>query len=220
MFIISASCAAAQPVASDSDGLLFLATEASASVSAVSAVPAVTAVTAVTASPGALPFFLDEQTASMPIFPSDPMGASLRIISSLFVVIIIAFGLSWFLQRKVGLGGNVFGKVLGILPIDNKRMIYLVDVMGKVLILGVTDSNINLLCEITDKDTLDSLRLQYEKPAPGMERLFSFLRPANNESEERSFIPDNQETRNQDRLRKLNDLLVKRNNKDDDRGNQ
>lgn len=149
---------------------------------------------------------------------ADPLGSTLRIISSLFAVILIAFGLSWFIQKKTGLGGNVFGKVLGILPLDNRHMLYLVDVMGKVLILGVTDSNINLLGEITDKDTLDALRLQNQKPLPGMEKLFAFMRPSNDATSTHDELSasgqrspaQTQNQRNHDRLRKLNELLVKR----------
>jgi len=163
------------------------------------------------------PLFLEDRVASFPQFPSDPFGASLRIISSLFAVILLAFAASWFIQKKSGFGGNAFGKVLGILPLDNRRMIYLVDVMGRVLILGVTESNISLLCEIDDPDTLNTLRLQYEKPSPGMEKLFSFIRPQHkNEDESDNSEPIAAKSKNQDRLKKLNDLLVKRTGKDED----
>ncbi len=160
----------------------------------------------------------------MPLFTdSDPFGTSLRILSSLFGVILLAFGVSWFIQKKVGFGGNVFGKVVGILPLDNKRMIYLVDIMGRVLILGVTETNINLLAELTDKDTLDALRLQYDKPSPGMNRLFSFLQPEEKvaSSEERFESPPAEsandggnihQLRQQDRIKKLNEMLLKRGN--------
>lgn len=162
----------------------------------------------------------------MPLFPdSDPMGTSLRILSSLFAVILLAFGISWFIQKKVGIGGNVFGKILGILPLDNKRMIYLVDVMGKVLILGVTESNINLLGELTDKDTLDALRLQNDQPSPGIEKLFAYLSRKNEEpaqprtnAAESSGKPENNDNtsrfRQEDRLKKLNSMLHKRSNND------
>ncbi|HPW58853.1 MAG TPA: flagellar biosynthetic protein FliO [Candidatus Rifleibacterium sp.] len=178
----------------------------------------------VVASPTSL--FLDLKPASMPLFPdSDPMGTSLRILSSLFAVILLAFGISWFIQKKAGIGGNVFGKILGILPLDNKRMIYLVDVMGKVLILGVTESNINLLGELTDKDTLDALRLQNDQPSPGIEKLFAYLsrkneEPAQSQTEtaKKADEPEGngnlQRFRSEDRLKKLNAMLHKRNDKD------
>lgn len=170
-----------------------------------------------------LPFYMERPVASSPYLPiSDPLSSTLRIVSSLLAVIILAFGLSWLIQKKAGFGSNVFGKVLGVLPLDNRRMIYLVDVMGKVLILGVTENNINMLGEVTDKDTLDALRLQNEKPLPGMERLFSFLRHSTRtekntnqsgaDSESQTTQGQAQNQRNHERLRKLNDLLVKRDN--------
>jgi len=206
ILFVSYCSVSAEPVAVESNGFLSEATA--------------TAVLAATGTPteAPIPFYLEGPVASAPFLPaSDPLSSTLRIISSLFAIIIIAFGLSWLIQKKAGFGGNVFGKVLGILPLDNRRMIYLVDVMGKVLILGVTDSSINMLAEITDKDTLDALRLQNDKPLPGMERLFSFLKPASasnsdSSAEEEPTTPGQaQNQRNHERLRKLNDLLVKRN---------
>jgi flagellar protein FliO/FliZ len=204
VFLLTVSSAFSQPVASFGDGLLF-------------SEPATFSVQAT-----ATPLFLDTQPASMPAFPdADPMGTSLRILSSLFFLIIVAFGISWFIQKKTGLGGNVFGKVLGILPLDNRRMIYIVDIMGKVLVLGVTESNINLLSELTDKDTLDSLRLQYNtQPLPGMEKLFSFLSGRDKSSEEiphEGVQPEENishdtthQARQQERLKKLQGMLLKR----------
>jgi flagellar protein FliO/FliZ len=221
LFILIASyCSvSAEPVATVSSGFLTeetpVATSSAASETALSVTPA----SATADAP--LPFYMEGPVASAPFLPMpDPMGSTLRIISSLFAIIIIAFGLSWLIQKKAGFGGNVFGKVLGILPLDNRRMIYLVDVMGKVLILGVTDSSINMLAEITDKDTLDALRLQNDKPLPGMERLFSFLRPGSAAesdsppqpaSEDQTKTPGQaQNQRNHERLSRLNELLVKR----------
>lgn len=203
VFLFIAPVVYSQPVATSGGGLLLSGNATEAQTFA-----------------GSEPFFLDTQPASMPYFPaSDPAATSLSIISSLFAIIILAFAVSWFIQKKTGFGSNVFGKVLGILPLDNRRMIYLVDVMGRVLILGVTDANINLLGEITEKDTLDSLRLQYDQPSPGMEKLFSFLKSGSkankppeepNTPEESSENPGMHKIRQQERLRKLNDMLIKR----------
>jgi len=207
VFLLICMTAQSQPVATSGDGLF----SGPATFSA-------------TASP--TPLFLDLQPASMPLFPdSDPMGTSLRILSSLFAVILLAFGISWFIQKKAGIGGNVFGKILGILPLDNKRMIYLVDVMGKVLILGVTESNINLLGELTDKDTLDALRLQNDQPSPGIEKLFAYLSRKNEEptqpqaeTAKKADEPEESDNlhrfRQEDRLKKLNAMLHKRSNDD------
>jgi flagellar biogenesis protein FliO len=216
----SISSASAEPVATASNGFLSAANATTEQKqSFVSDYPAAATSTPASAAEAPLPFYLEGPVASITYLPtSDPLSSTLRIVSSLFAVIILAFALSWFIQKKTGFGGNVFGKVLGVLPLDNRRMIYLVDVMGKVLILGVTDSNINMLGEVTDKDTLDSLRLQNDKPMPGMERLFAFLRPTADHSQTSLGEEDQQSQgkaqtdRNHERMRKLNELLVKRNN--------
>ncbi|HAE37119.1 MAG TPA: hypothetical protein DCG57_00590 [Candidatus Riflebacteria bacterium] len=218
--LASISSASAEPVATASNGFLTAANATSTyNQPFVSDFPAAANSSPASAAEAPLPFYLEGPVASLTFLPtSDPLSSTLRIVSSLFAVIILAFTLSWFIQKKTGFGGNVFGKVLGVLPLDNRRMIYLVDVMGKVLILGVTDSNISMLGEVTDKDTLDSLRLQNDKPMPGMERLFAFLRPAADQSqatpdaEDRRLQGKAQTDRNHDRMRKLNELLVKRNN--------
>ncbi|MBF0500771.1 MAG: FliO/MopB family protein [Candidatus Riflebacteria bacterium] len=108
---------------------------------------------------------------------SDPFSIVLRLITSLAIVIGLVFALAWLLQKRGGLYRSVFGRTLGILPLDNRRFIYLVDVMGRILVLGVTEQQINLLCEISDKATIDALRIQTNTTAtPGLERLFGFLR--------------------------------------------
>jgi len=193
LFFSLVSIVYAQPVATEGNGLL-------ASESFLFDQPVI----------ATLPFLID----------ADPFGTSLRIVSALFGVIILALGLSWLIQRKGVIGGNVFGKVIGILPIDSRRFIYLVDVVGRILVLGVTENSINFLCEITDKDTVDSLRLQGQTPVlPGMEKLFSFLKKPDQQSREKevSTISDenmdlkNTQEKNQDRIKKLNSLLIKRN---------
>lgn len=50
-------------------------------------------------------------------------------------------------------------EVLSVVPLGGNRLIQIVSVAEKVLVLGVTDSQINLLTEITDTETLESLRL-------------------------------------------------------------
>lgn len=214
IFLIGVCSAHAQPVATASNGFLLSdSTTFSAANASGTAFPATVSE----------PLFLDQPTASMPfVIDSDPFSTSLRIITALFAVILIAFALSWAIQKKggFGFGGNVFGKVIGVLPLDSKRFIYLVDIVGRVIVLGVTDNNINFLCEISDKDTVDSLRLQGQTTTmPGMEKIFSFLKGSKEDrQDDQSFETQvsetnlkNQTEKNQERLRKINSLLVKRN---------
>ena len=127
---------------------------------------------------GSLPLFSEKTTSDKSQLPqtNDIPSSTASLITSLLGLIIIALVASWFIQKKSGFTANNFGKTLGIVPLDNKRLIYVVDIMGKVLVLGVTEYNINFLTEITDKDTIDAYRLKYgQSVTPGLDKLFPFL---------------------------------------------
>lgn len=166
-------------------------------------------------------FFIFPIDASAPQFlVTDPMTTTLRIITSLGVVIAIVFLISWFMQRKTRFAGSHFGRILGILPIDSRRFIYLVDIMGKVIVLGVTEQNISFLCEITDKASIDGLRLKAPTSTiPGLENLFKFLKRDNSRQMDESDMVSSEnlsdhKLRAQDQIKKMSDLLLRRNNKD------
>lgn len=108
---------------------------------------------------------------------SDPYSTSLSVLSSLFLIIMLALGLSWFLQKKGLVGRNTYGKTLGILPLDNKRLIYITEIMGKVYVLGVTEQNINLIDEISDTETIKLLKLQNKPTEKSFDKLFSDIAP-------------------------------------------
>lgn len=163
-----------------------------------------------------LPEFLTQEQASAPAFlESSPFSEGLRVLSSIAVIILTAFALLWLLQKKGGIGGSVYGRVIGAIPLDGKRVLYIVEVMGRVLVLGVTESNINILCEITDKAALDTLKLR-QKQTTGMKSFFEHLKPQgsplDNENEggeapeptANSFVQ-----RTNERLQRLNELLNK-----------
>ncbi len=145
---------------------------------------------------GSLPLFSNRYSSSTRRLDStgDNLSATFSMLTSLIAIIILALVASWFIQKKTGLASNNFGKVLGMVPIDNRRIIYIVDVMGKMLVLGVTEHNINYLTEITDKDTIDAYRLKYgQNITPGLEKLFPFINKNNSsETDEESDLDDSQ----------------------------
>ena len=134
---------------------------------------------------GALPLFSNKtQNSSRQMTQAaNSFTATFSLFTSLIGIIILALAASWFIQKKTGLTANNFGKVLGIVPLDTKRFIYIIDVMGKMLVLGVTEQNITFLTEITDKDTIDAYRLKYgQSVTPGLDKLFPFLKKDNEEA--------------------------------------
>lgn len=109
------------------------------------------------------------------------------------------------------------GRLLGIFPLDGRRHLYVVDILGKVLVLGVTEHQISLVCEITEKSVIDGLRVTAPQPTiPGIEGVFRFLSrqapAAETPPQENPLDPDglSRHTRQaEDHIRKLDDMLLK-----------
>lgn len=90
------------------------------------------------------------------------------IFKTLIVLGLLGFGFYMFFRfitKKVGvpsLGKNIV-QLLAISPIGQGKFIQVVDIAGKILVLGVTDNNINLITEITEKDEIDRIKLLNSK---------------------------------------------------------
>ena len=93
----------------------------------------------------------------------------LRTVAVLAVIIIVIYlGFRFLLKSKKRLVSDTeMIKVLATYPISANRLIKVVDIAGKVLVLGVTDSNINLITEVEDKETSDRIKLLSSKEGPG-----------------------------------------------------
>lgn len=96
-----------------------------------------------------------------------PAGTSwfstIAYVFSLIVTFIVVIGLAYFTSRFVGqkmAKTTVYGdnKVVFTLPLGPNRGVYVVEIAGKYLVLGVTDHNINLLQEITDPEQVEKLQ--------------------------------------------------------------
>jgi flagellar protein FliO/FliZ len=73
-----------------------------------------------------------------------------------------------FLSKKAGiqfLGGDVV-TVLSVVPIGQNRYLQIIDLAGRVLVLGISDSSINLITEITDRDEIDRIRIKSQTRVP------------------------------------------------------
>ena len=57
--------------------------------------------------------------------------------------------------------------VLATYPLAANRIIQVVDIGGQVLVLGVSDSSINLITELKDKEAIDRIRLASSKEQGG-----------------------------------------------------
>lgn len=75
-----------------------------------------------------------------------------------------------YVTKKTGmqlLGQNVVN-VLSVVPIGQNKYLQIVDLAGKMLVLGISENNINLITEITNKDEISRIQIQSQKnPPPG-----------------------------------------------------
>ena len=73
-----------------------------------------------------------------------------------------------FVTKKTGihaLGQDVI-KILSIVPVGQNKFLQVVDVAGRILVLGVTDSSINIITEVEGRDEIDRIRLLSSKSVP------------------------------------------------------
>ena len=73
-----------------------------------------------------------------------------------------------FVTKKTGihaLGQEVI-KILSIVPVGQNKFLQVVDIAGRILVLGVTDSTINIITEVEGRDEIDRIRLLSSKSVP------------------------------------------------------
>ena len=89
--------------------------------------------------------------------------STLAYVISLIAVFAIVLVMAYVFARLVGgklnarMSGQT-GKVLENLPLGPNRSVCIVEMAGRVFLLGITDNSINLLTEITDEEEIDRLR--------------------------------------------------------------
>ena len=91
--------------------------------------------------------------------------STLTYIFSLLVTFAIVIGLAYFAARFFGnkMGSKLATsnrKIIGTLPLGTNRAVYIVEIAGKFLVLGVTDHTINVLQEITDIEEIAKMKAE------------------------------------------------------------
>ncbi len=73
-----------------------------------------------------------------------------------------------FVSQRAGLqiSGQEAIQILSTVSLGTNKFVQIVDVAGKVFLLGVTDSSINLLTEIKDREEIDRIRLLSSRSTP------------------------------------------------------
>jgi len=106
--------------------------------------------------------------------------STLAYLISLLVVFVFVLVLAYVASRF--LGGRFTkatladgGKILENLPLGPNRSVCVVELAGKVVMLGVTEQSITLLQEITDPQQIETLRSRESQqlPTEGIEQVFA-----------------------------------------------
>jgi flagellar protein FliO/FliZ len=101
---------------------------------------------------------------------AEPESYAWLIFKTVFVIGLLVGGFYYFFKfvtRKVGIQmlGRDAVKILSVVPVGQNKYLQVIDLAGRVLVLGVTDSNINLITEIIEKDEIDRIRVMSARTA-------------------------------------------------------
>ncbi len=99
----------------------------------------------------------------------------LRMVLVLGAVIAVVYGIFYLLKRgsKGRFVQNDAIRVLGSRSLANNRSMYLVEVGSQVFLVGAGGDSVNLIAEITDKETVDEMVLRGGESSVGTKKSFS-----------------------------------------------
>jgi flagellar biogenesis protein FliO len=110
-----------------------------------------------------------------------PSGVStwdfVRMLIILAAVVLVIYLLFWLLRRGAGkkIQENDLIRVLGSRGLAGNRALHLVEVGTSVYLVGASDGGVQLIAEVTDKESLDSVRLKAAEQPPGARRTFQHV---------------------------------------------
>ncbi len=114
----------------------------------------------------------NEQSSAGSSLPGIGFGDFLRMIIVLGFVILMIYGFIWLLRRFSGQKGS-FEDVIDVVstrPLKGDSALHIVEIGGKMYLLGSGSSGVSLLTEITDEDSINQIKLsvsQIKPPSPG-----------------------------------------------------
>lgn len=108
------------------------------------------------------------------------VGSTVAYLFSLLFVFIFVLGLAYLVsrfiaQKSMHLGDGHSSKILDTLHFGTNQAVYVIEMAGKVLLIGVTSQHITLLQEIVDPEEIQNLHSMAEQRSllPGnMRNLF------------------------------------------------
>jgi flagellar biogenesis protein FliO len=113
-----------------------------------------------------------------PAAPQASPGVStwdfVRMLIILAAVVLVIYLLFWLLRRGAGkkIQENDLIRILGSRGLAGNRALHLVEVGTSVYLVGASDGGVQLIAEVTDKESLDSVRLKAAEQPPGTRHTF------------------------------------------------
>ncbi len=90
-------------------------------------------------------------------------GDFIRMVLVLALVVLSIYVLFYFIRKASGQGvrGSRAVRLLGTTPLQGSRSVHLVEVGGRVFLLGSADQSVRLISEIDDQESVDQLLLDH-----------------------------------------------------------
>ena len=121
--------------------------------------------------------FAEESGDLADITSSKPLISTwefIRMILMLGGVIGVIYGLFYFLKKSASkkIPENDLVSVLGSKTLVGNRALHLIEVGSSIFLIGSSDDNVNLISEISDKESQDRIRLQTSEREQPVRRSF------------------------------------------------
>ena len=119
------------------------------------------------ASPAATPGPQAQAPQESRLFPDEErpsfLGTLVRFLLMFGLMIGMFYGVTRYLKSKAIVGGSGdLAKTLGTVPLAPGKHLQIVDLAGKILVLGVSNAGVQLVSEITDARTADRIRVWHD----------------------------------------------------------
>ena len=108
--------------------------------------------------------YLSGYTTTDPVPTAVSWWSTLAYLFSLLlvfaVVVVLAYWATRFVGGQISAGNLNNSKILEQLPVSPKHSVCVIEMAGRVFMIGIADHSVNLLAEITDEEEIDRLRRQ------------------------------------------------------------
>lgn len=114
-----------------------------------------------------------QETASS----SNTWGLFFRMILVLIFIVLLIYGFVWLLRRTSGqkFKKDPYLKEVASHSFAPGKSVKVITLKDKAYLIGVTDSNINLITEVLDKDLIDAMILNAEEQPSGKPKDFASI---------------------------------------------